>query len=301
MLSLGGPLALSFAPFLLLLFPTGHLPSHRWQPLAWIAAVSGAVLLTLSLFFARPDKVAGAIGVMTVAVASVIFAAIVLSALSLVMRYRRASGVERQQLKWVALAAVLNGAFTVALPLGLDRLLGDTLWNLFEVATWMSLYVAVGVAILRYRLYDIDILINRALVYGPLTAMLVLVYVVGVVSLQYAFRTLTGQESQVAIVASTLAIAALFNPLRKRVQAFVDRRFYRRKYDAAKTLEAFSARLRDETDVDALTGEVVGVVRETMQPAHVSLWLRPDSPPRESETQRVGGRPLAEEAGTRSL
>jgi hypothetical protein len=283
MLSLGGPLALTLAPFLLLLFPTGYLPSHRWRPLAWIAAVSGAVLLTLSLFFARPDQVGGAIGVMTVAVVSVIFAAFVLSALSLVMRYRRASGVERQQLKWFAFAAVLNGAFIVAFPLGLDRMFGATLWNLFEVATWMSLYVAVGVAILRYRLYDIDILINRALVYGPLTAMLVLVYVGGVIFLQYAFRTLTGQESQIAIVASTLAIAALFNPLRKRVQAFVDRRFYRRKYDAVKTLEAFSARLRDETDVDALTGDVVGVVRETMQPAHVSLWLRLELPPRASE------------------
>ena len=145
--------------------------------------------------------------------------------------------------------------------------------------------IAVGFAVLRYRLYEIDIIINRALVYGSLTAMLVALYLGGVVLLQRLFVLLTGQESQVAIVASTLAIAALFNPLRMRVQAFVDRRFYRRKYDAAKTLETFSARLRDETDVDALTGEVVGVVRETMQPAHVSLWLRPDPPPRGSETQ----------------
>ena len=135
--------------------------------------------------------------------------------------------------------------------------------------------VAMGVAILRYRLYDIDIIINRTLVYGSLTASLVLVYLGGVVSLQYAFRTLTGGESQIAIVASTLAIAALFSPLRRRIQGFIDRRFYRRRYDAARTLEAFSAKLRDETDLDSLSGDLVGVVHETVQPEHASLWLRP--------------------------
>jgi hypothetical protein len=130
---------------------------------------------------------------------------------------------------------------------------------------------------LRYRLYDIDLVINRTLVYGPLTAMLVLVYVGGVVTIQSAFRTITGQESQIAVVASTLAIAALFNPLRRRLQTFVDRRFYRGKYDAAKTLAAFSARLREETDLDALNTDLVKVVQETIQPAHASLWLRPNT------------------------
>jgi hypothetical protein len=139
--------------------------------------------------------------------------------------------------------------------------------------------VAIGFAILKYRLYDIDILINRALVYGTLTAMLALVYLGGVAMTQAIFRTLTSQENQpqLAVVISTLAIAALFNPLRRRIQSFIDRRFYRRKYDARKTLEAFSSKLRDETDLEALNDNLVGVVRETMQPAHVSLWLRPET------------------------
>jgi hypothetical protein len=135
--------------------------------------------------------------------------------------------------------------------------------------------VAMGVAILKYRLYDIDVLINRTLVYVMLTASLVLVYIGGVVFLQYTFRALAGGESQLAVVASTLVIAALFSPLRRRIQGFMDRRFYRRKYDAARTLEAFSAKLRDETDLDRLGDELVGVVHETVQPEHASLWLRP--------------------------
>jgi ADP-ribosylglycohydrolase len=140
----------------------------------------------------------------------------------------------------------------------------------------------MGFAVLRYRLYNIDLLINRTLVYGGLTATLTLIYFGGVATTQTIFRVLTGQQEQpqLAIVVSTLVIAALFNPLRRRIQACIDRRFHRRKYDAAKTLEDFSAKLRDKTDLDALSDDLVGVVRETMQPAHVSLWLRPDTPPK---------------------
>jgi hypothetical protein len=165
-----------------------------------------------------------------------------------------------------------------------ELLLDDSRWWFFLVAV-LALFgvpLSIGAAVLRYRLYNIDVIINRTLVYGALTATLVGVYVGSIVMLQGLVRALTGQESQLAIVVSTLAVAALFNPLRRRFQSFIDRRFYRRKYDAAKTLEAFSAKLRDETDLDALSGDLVGVVRETMQPAHVSLWLRPDPPPRRS-------------------
>ncbi|HET7273438.1 MAG TPA: hypothetical protein VFI90_20385 [Rubrobacter sp.] len=276
-LALGGPLALSFAPFLLLLFPTGRLPSRRWRPLAWIASMSGATLLLLNLPYDRPDTVGGAVTTLTIVVVSLIFVTIFLSALSLVVRYHRASGVERQQLKWVALAAVLTIMFTIAQLSWLDQVLSDVVWNLLETAQQIVLYVAVGVAILRYRLYDIDVVINRTLVYLSLTAALVALYFGGIVLVQTTLRTLTGQESSLAVVASTLVIAALFNPLRRRIQSFIDRRFYRRKYDARKTLETFSATLRDETDLRALKGELTRVVGETMQPAHVSLWLRPDA------------------------
>jgi hypothetical protein len=148
----------------------------------------------------------------------------------------------------------------------------------FMLMSFAGVPIAIGFAVLKYRLYDIDVVINRALVYGPLTVMLALIYFGGVVGTQAVVRAITGQESTLAVVASTLLLAALFNPLRRRIQSFMDSRFYRRKYDARKTLEAFSVKLRDETDLEALNDDLVGVVKETMQPAHVSLWLRPNTP-----------------------
>ncbi len=285
----GWMVAFTLLPLLLLLFPTGRLPSHRWRYVAWAVAVAGATALAVFPFApaedtfvpgANPLGLGGTVGEVLAVFATVsymvISAATVPSALSLVSRYRRAGRVERQQLKWFAFAAVLFAGESLSQYFYEPPGVLDTL---VEAVPIIGLYVAVGIAILAYRLYDIDLLINRTLVYGPLTATLALLYFGSVVSLQTVFRVLSGQESTLAIVASTLVIAALFNPLRRRVQGVVDRSFYRSKYDAAKTLEAFGSRLRDETNLDALSNDLVGVARRTMQPAHVSLWLRPDPEP----------------------
>jgi len=199
------------------------------------------------------------------------------SALSLVLRYRRAGGEVRQQIKWIAFAA----SFMVLayLSSSFSQYIGDPelLFTVVDLS-FAGVPVAIGFAVLRYRLYDIDVVINRALVYGSLTAMLLALYFGGVTTTQATLRLLTGQEEQpqLAVVVSTIVIASLFNPLRRRIQSFIDRRFYRRKYDARKTLEEFSAKLREETDLDALSAELVGVVGDTMQPELVSLWLRSD-------------------------
>jgi hypothetical protein len=269
--------------FLLLLFPDGRLPSPRWRPVAWSAALGITGFVVGAALDAGPlrdfPKLVNpygvdspVVGVVGVAAGVVVAVSMVASAVSVIVRARHTGSEQRQQIKWLAYGgAVVVGTIFVASGIALWR---EYVGILAISVALLGLPVFTGIAILRYRLYDIDIIINRTLVYGSLTAMLVLVYLGGVVSLQYAFRALTGQESQIAIVASTLAIATLFNPLRRRVQAFVDRRFYRRKYDAAKTLSAFNARLREETDLDALRDDLVGVVEDTMQPAHVSLWLR---------------------------
>jgi hypothetical protein len=292
------------AIYLVLLFPDGRLPSRRWRPLAWL---SGVVIVLASVSSGlSPGPIAKLGGVRNpfglegqpwVAYATNIvlvpfLVCILASVVGLILRYRRSRGEERQQIKWIAFAASFVGVgFVSTLVSGLIvRAFAPESWgNANTPPFWFDLLfsivllsfggvpVAVGIAVLRYRLYDIDLLINRALVYGSLTVVLAAAYVGGVVSLQSVFRALTGEQSTLAIVASTLAIAALFNPLRRRIQGFIDRRFYRRKYDAAKTLAAFNARLRDETELKRLSGDVMGVVRETMQPAHVSLWLKSDS------------------------
>jgi hypothetical protein len=281
--------ALGSAIFLFLLFPTGRLPSRRWRWFAGLSAVAtlvGAVCASFSSGTGYLGPLPNPLGIESIGDLSLIVSPILyilglLAVISMLGRLRRGTGIERQQIKWFAYASAvtfIGGLVQHNLFPVID--VWWVWWVGFVVGTigLLGQPVALGIAILRYRLYEIDLIINRTLVYGSLTAMLVGVYVGTIVLLQGLLRTLTGQESQLAIVASTLAVAALFTPLRRLIQGFIDRRFYRRKYDAAKTLEAFSAKLRDETDLDALNAELVGVVRDTMQPAHVSLWLRPDTP-----------------------
>jgi hypothetical protein len=274
--------------FYLLLFPTGRLPSRRWRWLAWLTVAYIVVGVLTSAF--SPGAYLGSLGPirnplgiegLTQFYKAVLYtmspALFLAAAFSLVVRLRRAVGVERQQLKWLAYAA--GGLAIVSILIIITIAIDTPRWyewvaNAILVAVTPGVPVAIGIAILRYRLYDIDLLINRTLVYGSLTATLVALYFGGIVVLQRLFVVLTGEKSTLAVVASTLLIAALFNPLRKRIQLFIDRRFYRRKYDAAKTLAAFSAKLRDETNLEALNSELVGVVGEAMQPAHASLWLR---------------------------
>ena len=284
-------LALIYLP---MLFPDGRLLSRRWLPVAVLAGIStsGIVLLnalveTIPVNEAPGYGIANPIGIEGLGKVEDlpifgVFTGLFLVAgfgaiASVVARFRRSRGVERQQMKLFAYVtvvllggAVLTGAISEAT--GVRWLEGISF--VLSIAGLVSLPIAVGIAILRYRLYDIDVVINRTLVYGALTALLVLAYLGSVISLQYAFRAFTSGNSQLSVVASTLLIAALFNPLRRRVQGLVDRRFYRRKYDAAKTLEGFGLRLRDETDLDTLSSDLVSVVEETIQPAHVSLWRK---------------------------
>ena len=289
-------LLLVFVP---LYYPDGRLLTRRWQWLVHLAAcfcVAGAVYHALrpgvmqnSEGIVNPlgiEALRPFLGLFNTLLAMFYFPLIFASAASLVVRYMRSGSVERQQIKWLAFAALaipvwflINSPIQAVAP------------NLFLVMDTLLVFtlvpLAAGMAILKYRLYDIDIIINRTLVYGVLTTLLALIYFGGVALLQgigtgilqVPFRVLAGQESTLAVVASTLLIAALFFPLRRRIQGIIDRHFYRRKYDAAKTMTSFNVRLRNQTDLDTLSNDVLEVARRTVQPAHVSLWLRPDPEP----------------------
>jgi hypothetical protein len=272
---------------LLLLFPNGRLPSSRWRPVLWgalvyIAFFALAVWLSPSSFDLRlapyesnPLGLGSASMALLLDIAYLTFPLlIVASGAAVIVRFRRSRGDERLQIKWFAYAvALMVVVFLIWFSFAVMGFAAGS--ALMFTVPLVGLPVAVGVAILRYRLYDIDLVINRTLVYGSLTVTLAATYVICVVALQYVFRVLTGGESQLAVVVSTLAIAALFGPLRRRVQTFIDRRFYRTKYDARRTLEAFSGRLRDGTDLDSLANDLIGAVHETVRPEHASLWLRP--------------------------
>jgi uncharacterized membrane protein len=278
-----------FGPFifLALLFPNGRLPSPGWRPFAWLVAlvITGGTV-AVALFpetAARVTPVNSPLGIEVGAnvfnpVEALVYALALTAAASLVVRLIRSRGIERQQVEWFAYAIVLLAVSTTLAFVVSEALDAEWLgWisSILVIVSIVALPIAMSIAILRYRLYQIDRLINRTLVYGSLTAILALVYTCAIVVLQRILNLFTGQESTLTIVASTLLIAALFTPLRHRIQSFIDRRFYRNKYDARKTLEVFSERLRNETNLDALHDDLVDVVKETMQPAHVTLWLRP--------------------------
>jgi hypothetical protein len=285
--------ALIQMPFVLLLFPDGKLLSRRWRLAAWLGAATVAGMLLGGLFspyagkqyeFSNPVGIEGLRG-------TPLFDgmlgwyllpfAMVAGAASFVARFRSSSGNRREQLKWFALAASVAAAAYLLLNVawllsGVSDIDFVGLAMVILTSSFVSIPVASGIAILRYRLYDIDVIINRTLVYAALTAILGLSYLGLVLVLQQITISVTA-ESEFAIAGSTLAVAALFRPARSRVQGFIDRRFYRRKYDAAKTLDEFSQRLRDEVDIDSLTRELLDVINLTMGPKHKSVWLRPSS------------------------
>ncbi len=291
--------ALGFAvAAVLLLFPTGRLPSKRWRPVLW-GLIGGAVVSTVvvasspgglesrlndfGVVLDNPSGLSlpeGSFDAAITASVALLFAGGLASLVAIAIRFHRASGQERQQIKWLAYLAI-----TAATLMLTSSVLGafldipgvvEGLWVLGLFGFIAGFPITVGMAVLRYGLYEIDLVVNRTLVYGALTLSLVGLYVGGILGLQAAFRAATGQESNLAIVVSTLGIAAVFRPLQGQIQGVIDRRLYRRKYNAERTLAAFGSRVRDEVELRELAIELTAVVRETMQPAHVSLWLRPE-------------------------
>jgi hypothetical protein len=278
---------IGLVPLLVLVVPDGSLPSPRWRPLAWITVAAMAVVIVAGALSPGPiggDPLPGTpqnpLGIESARQALNLAAGVgflliptlaVVALLALVLRFRRARGVERQQLKWFAYGTLLLlaglAAFFTSLSEGVSKII---------VAAGLGCFTAaLAVAVLRHGLYEIDVIINRTLVYGLLTALLGGTYAIAVLVLGQLFGGVGGDPPSWAVAGATLAVAALFQPARRRIQAIVDRRFNRRKYDAAKTVEAFSHRLREEVDLDALSVELLGVVDQTMQPTRASIWLRP--------------------------
>ena len=276
------------ATFIVLLFPDGHLLSRRWRPVAWCAALGIALTFLTGVITSGPledyPQIQNPYGVdasfvepLTGLSFLLLLVGVVGSVASLVVRFRRARGAERLQMKWLAFAGVA-AAITLPLSFVASDTVGENVGYAAIMLSVLGLPIAAGLAILRYRLYDIDVVINRTLVYGALTATLAAVYLGSVLVLQLALSGLTA-GSGLAVAASTLAVAGIVRPARTRIQELVDRRFYRRRYDAQRTLERFALQLRDEVDLGALDAELREVVAETMQPAHMSLWLRPTPGP----------------------
>jgi hypothetical protein len=295
---LGIPPIFVLTMLLPLLFPTGRPPSPRWRPVLWLVLVTLAANIFISAFGPGPlsaapevvnpmglEMLEGLIAPLQGAFIWFFMISVLLCAASLVARYRRARGPERQQLKWFYYAFLLViGTFVGGASVGGLLAAGDAaaviesplyvaLWSVVFPATAMTIPIAIGIAVLRYRLYDIDLIINRTLVYGALTAILAAAYVGAIAVLQVVLQPFT-QGSQLAVAASTLVVAALFQPLRARIQRVVDRRFYRSRYDAERTVDRFAGRLRDELDLAALSTELIGAVGETVRPARAGLWLR---------------------------
>jgi hypothetical protein len=274
--------------FVLLLTPTGSLPSPRWRWWARVAAAAPVVYLVALALTPEPldsfyrSVVTNPLGLrtplelpikITRAAVAVTVVALVVGALSLVVRFRRARGTERQQLRWVALAAVL-ASLTILMALAGMVTRNAALRDWGIGVSFAVLPPAIGAAILRYRLYDLDRILSRTLAYGLLTVVLACCYAGAVLGL----GQLLGRDSSLAVAAATLAVAAVFQPARRHIQALVDRRFNRRRHDAAQTIAAFGGRLRDQVDLDTLTAELLSVVDQTMQPTRASLWLRPPLP-----------------------
>jgi hypothetical protein len=288
---------LGLLPVLVLVFPTGRLPSRRWRPVLWIVAAGLALYVASTMLkpgpagdglpdnplgIAAADRLLGPI----VAVSGLLLAVFVVLVLaSLVVRFRRARGDERQQLKWLLYGVILLVLLIPTVGRVVERIPSPFVGPVFAAVMFSIVPVAIGLAVLKYRLYDIDRIISRTLAYALLTALLAGLYGVVVLVLGQLFGDVSAHPPNWAVAAATLGVAALFQPARRRIQALVDRRFNRHKYDVARTVEAFSARLRNEVDLDTLSAELLTVIDQTMQPTRVSMWLRPHTEP----LRRTGG------------